>query len=391
MFDETILTELIDFTDEAGVLSLYAGFDPSRAGDPQPTQPLEIRQQLKETKAGLEDTAPDRVDLIDERIEELGDTVGGLLDPKAPGRGRALFVRLSDGDTRSVSLQIPFKERVVVHDNAYVRPLVAAHDEGRAAGILVVHRAGVRVLEWSIGEVDELETREFELGDAQLADIKSGPSVNNPQRQAQGIVNRERFEDRVDENRARFLKDAIGDVVTMTDQHGWDRLVVAGTPKLRDEVFQAVPETNGLERLLAEHTWEAAAPHEIAEQVWPVLRSVHRQREVDLVEQAKDRALSGGAGALGISDTLRALNEGRVDHLLFQSTLELEGFVSEAKTLHFEEADPMAQGVELTPEPLLVERMVEKAFGMGGKVTPVEEEAAGFLGEHGAVGALLRW
>lgn len=392
MLDEKTLKNLIGFGDGEGVLSFYVGFTPERAADPQPTAPIEIRNQIRALRQRLKDEDPDRARSVESRLDELGDDLDGLLDPKAHGRGRALFVSVAEGRRESVSLQIPFRERVVYDDRAFVRPLVAAQDEGRPAGIVVAHRGGVRLLEWAIGEATELLRRDFEVGDAQLADIKSGPSADNPAHQQEGLVNRERFEDRLDENRHRFFKSAIDDVVLAADERGWDRIVVAGAPKVRDEVRAALP-NDGREVLVAEHTWEEARPHEIAAHAWPLLRSVHRQRERDLVARARERTLSGGAGALGLDDTLGALNEGRVAHLLFQSDLELSGFVASDGSLHASDEGPAAAaGYELRRDPLFVERMVEKAFTMGGQVTPVDEDAAADIGaDAGGVAALLRW
>ena len=391
MFDRETLKTLIDFRDDQGVLSFYVGFTPEKAADPQPTAPIEIRNQVKELRRSLEDAEPGRRKAVEERLDELGDDVGGLLDPKAHGRGRALFVGVSDGRREQVSLQIPFRERVILHDTAYMRPLVAAVDEGRPAGILVAHAKGVRILEWSVGEAEEMLAREFELTDAMVADIKSGPSFDNPQNNQRGMVNRERFEDRIDENRNRFLKEAITETVQLAAGRDWDRIVVAGAPKIREEVRAALPD-NGFRSIVADQTWEIEAPHEIARQAWPILRSVHRKRERELVETARDRALSGGAGALGLPDTLDAINQGRIQHLLFDNEVQAEGYASEQGTLHLETEGPgIPEGLELSEERLLVDRMAQKVLSMSGQVTPVEEEAAEVLAEYGGVGALLRW
>ncbi|MBW3621600.1 MAG: hypothetical protein KY461_15260, partial [Actinobacteria bacterium] len=130
----------------------------------------------------------------------------------------------------------------------------------------------------------------------------------------------------------------------------------------------------------------------IADEAWPILRSKHREREGQLIEQAKDRALAGGAGALGLRNVLNALNEGRVAHLLVRSDLELEGYSTSEDTLHAEVGGAAAQaGYEMHPEEHFVERILEKAISMGGRVTPVDEEAADLLDEHDGVAALLRW
>lgn len=394
IFDQDTLKNLLGFRDDVGVLSVYVGFTPDQAADPQPVAPIEIRNQVRDLKRGLRDDHPHEAwQAVEQRLEELDNSdFDGLLDPKAQGQGRVLFVGVASGQRERLHLQVPFRDRVIFDDTPFLRPLVAALDEGRAAGVLLVNSQNVRLLQWSAGETEELDDWSFELKDAQLADVKSGPSANNPRQAGKGLVNRERFEDRIDDNRSRFLKDVVEDVERQAQQRGWDRVVVAGAAKIREEVAGQLDAANGLRVLRAEHDWEGSTTAQIAERAWPLLRSVHRRREVELVEQARDRALSGGTGALGLRGVLEALNTGQVAHLLFDSGLEAHGFTTSEGTLHAtEDGDAAAAGFELTPEPLLVERMVEKVVGYGGTVTPCEEGAAELLTEHDGVAALLRW
>ncbi|MFP5308871.1 MAG: VLRF1 family aeRF1-type release factor [Actinomycetes bacterium] len=389
MIDETLLQSLTDFTDDEGVLSFYVGVTPAQAADPRPTTPLEVRAGIDDLRASLDG---DGRAAVQRRLEELNGDLEELTDPKSSGRGRALFVGVSSGRTEQVHLQMPFRTRVLFDERPYVRPLVAAYDEGRPAGIAVVHAKGARLLEWGFGEATEVFTRDFELTDAQTADVKSGPSPNNPNLPGGGNVNKERYEDRIDENRHRFLKSFLDELVTTADEHGWDRLVVAGAPKLRDDVVATLQRDHGRQALLAEHAWEQTPPHEVATQVWDTLRAASADRAIELVERCIDRAKSGGAGALGDRDVCAAANEGRISHLLFQTDLSLEGFRSEAGTLHVSDDGAMGESdVAMHPEPLLVDRLVQQVIATGGKVTPVGETAGGMLGAEGAIGALLRW
>jgi peptide subunit release factor 1 (eRF1) len=393
--NDTLLRDLLDFSDEQGVLSFYVGHTPAQAADPQPTAPIELRNQIKDLKSRLTAEDPDAAKAVTKRLEAINGELNALLDPKAHGQGRALFVGVADGRTASVSLQIPFRQRVVFHDGPFVRPLVSALDEGRSAGILIVSRSAVRLLRWAVGEVEELDSEEFTVGDAQLADIKSGPSHGTPANPNQGLVNKERFEDRIDENRNRFLRSVVDDVAAQAKEHGWDRVVLSGPVKLREFVGELLEHaaTNGLRVVHAEADWEHDSPATIAQHVWPVLRSVHERREQDLVDQVVERAGAKGAATLGLREVCDALNEGRVAHLVFDDRLTLEGFRSSEDTLHPEAAGPVAQsdGVELHREPLFVERMIEKAISTGAQVTPISHAGSAPLGAYDGVGALLRW
>jgi hypothetical protein len=393
--DDERIRDLLRFDDESGVLSFFVGITPDRAADPQPTAPLELRSRIKALKADLEHRDADLAKKVDARLDELGPDLERLIDPKGHGRGRALFAGVDSGRVETVALQIPFQDRVVHHDGVYIRPLVAAHDEGRAAGILNVTRETARVLVWSVGEVEELATSLFEVEDDVMARSKSAPVAKGVGYGGTGRQDRDDFEARIDDNLHRWARDVVNEATELVARHGWDRMVIAGNPKLREEIASMVrdADTKGIRVLVADDTFETEAPHVVAERVWPLLRSVHQQREADLVDEAIERGLGGNHGAVGMRKVCDALNEGRVMHLVYVADLQVEGYRSSEETLH-----PRVEGVvaasdelKLTREPHFVERLVEKAIATGAKVTPVDEGAAGPLQAHEGVGALLRW
>ena len=387
---ETTIRDLVDLSDAQGVLSFYAGHTPAQAADHQPTSPIEIRNQLRTLRQRLAEEDPTVARAVEKRLEALNGPLDELMNPKSSGRGRALFVGVESGEHHAVALQIPFRERVVYRDGAYVRPLVAALDEGRPAGILVVSRTGTRLLRWAVGEATELEGRHFVVYD-ELLSHKSGPAASNPARGQQAYSDRDGFEERIDVNRNRFLREVVEDTVSIAKQEGLDRLVVSAPPKLR-EPMRELATASDARVLMAEQLWEDSPPHEIAEAAWTLLRSVHLDREKELAQDAIDRALGGQAGALGLRHVCEAINEGRVSHLLYDDELELEGFVSEQGTLHPRVEGVIAQSdLELRREPWFVERLLETAIGTSAAVVPLSGDAARLLDDHEGVAALLRW
>lgn len=391
--DDATIRELLALEDDHGFLSFYAGHVPAQAADRQPTAPIELRNQLKALRGRLEGADRDLRKAIEARLSQLDGPLEALVDPKRPGQGRALFVGVGSGETHSVRLQLPFRERVVHDSTAYVRPLVTALDEGRPALVVVVSRTGVRVLHWATGEADEVEEARFVKDEDLFRDDASGPSTSNPQRAMYARSDREGYEERLDEHRRRFLKQVLDDVVHRAAADSIDRMVLSAPPKLRDDVRELVPAHEGVRVLVADQAWESTPAHEIAQHAFQLLRSVHLDREEALATAAVERTLSGGPGALGLRHVCEALNAGRVEHLLFDDRLVLEGYVSSEGTLHARIEGLAANASDLTFERdrLFVERMIERALATSARITPLAPAPADRLADHEGVAALLRW
>jgi peptide subunit release factor 1 (eRF1) len=119
--------------------------------------------------------------------------------------------------------------------------------------------------------------------------------------------------------------------------------------------------------------------HLIGERLEEMVEEINRERERELVDRLRSEAHGGTKGALGLEETLQALTEGRVDHLLLDPDRRYE----------LPKGSRLADGGE--PELSVMERMVELALSTSAAVTPLEGEAAELLADAGGVGALLRY
>lgn len=384
---DTQIRDLINFTDPRGVLTFTVGHTPAQAADPQRTAPIEVRNQIKSLVGALRESDPTAAQAVEHRISRLTPELERLLDPTASGRGRALFVAVDSGQTREVALQVPLPDRVVHDASAYVRPLVGALDEGRETGVLVVTSDHTRLLRWAMGEVEEIETAQFEPPEEAEAHTKAGPSPGNPDNPHHGFVNRDRYEDRLDENRLRFFRAVAEETLQHANREGWDRLVLSAPPKTKETVRSVLAVNGGPTVVLADAVWDDSPRQQIAAQTWDVLRSIRHQREQTLVDTVLERALGGGTGALGLEAVCGALNEGRVDRLLYDAELQLEGYVGSDGTLHVTPDEDDSR----RSDALFVERLLEKAITTSASVTPLAADTAAPLGPYDRVAAILRW
>jgi hypothetical protein len=82
-----------------------------------------------------------------------------------------------------------------------------------------------------------------------------------------------------------------------------------------------------------------------------------------------------------------ALNEGRVEHVIYDSARRYTGGIGPDGSL-FADGERLGLGTE---EPRLLERIVERALDTGARVTPLDGSAADRLADADGIAALLRW
>jgi hypothetical protein len=110
-------------------------------------------------------------------------------------------------------------------------------------------------------------------------------------------------------------------------------------------------------------------------------------RNARLSRRVRAAALGAQRGALGLSEVVAALNEGRAEHVIYDSALRYSGSVApDGSLLAAGEAPGLGKH-----EPRLLERILERAFHTGARVTPVDGSAADNLADAGGIAALLRW
>ncbi len=391
--DDARIRDLLRFDDESGVLSFYVGITPDRAADPQPTAPLELRSRIKALKADLEARDPDLAKKVEDRLEQIQADLDRLVDPHAHGRGRALFVGVGSGRTETVSLQIPFADRVVHHDGAYVRPLVAAHDEGRAAGILNVSRETARVMAWSLGEVEELSSSRFEVEDDVMARSKTAPVAKHAGYSGAGVRTATTSRRASTRTSTASSRASSADVSELIEKRDWDRVVVAGNPKLREDVAQLVRDADNTRcprPRRRRHLRVRGAPRgrangsgrccvrctASARPIWWTRRSSAASA---VTGPPSGSARCARRSTRGVSCTCCTSPTSRS---------RATGPPRAPSTPASRASSPNRSSSRCTREPLFVERMIEKAVATGALVTPVDEEAAAPLGPHEGVGAL---
>lgn len=369
-----------------GVLSIYVHAD-SRSDPGLRGTAIDIRNRLSQLERYIEaEGPPEQARALGDALRRLRPEIDELTSPHQSGRGRALFARIDDAEVTRFASQMPVANRVVLDASGFVHPLLELLDEGWPAGVVLASQDEARLLEWRLGELEELDRMAPVVGEA--AHERSGPVGSSP---AERTYTPKR-EQRAARERAltfRFF-DRIGDAVArLAGERRWERVLVSAGERLTEPLAQALESRLQIDLLRDPRLLIRLEPPALLEAVSERLRSENAEREQQLARDARERALGKGAAALGLSDVVGALNQGRVAHLLYDPEVRYQGSVAADGSLNA--GGERSGQAAASSEPRLTERLVERALETRARITPVEGAARAALREANGIAALLRW
>jgi hypothetical protein len=322
---------------------------------------------------------------VREGLARLEAEIDRLTDPEEPGRGRVVFAAMHDGWLTRVSAQLPLPNRVVLDRGPFIHPLLELVDEGAPAGVVLASRTEARLLEWRFGELTPL--REMQADAAEPRHERSGPVGSRPASRY-GTPTGEQRNARERDRAGRFIERVADTASRLAQDRGWERIVVSGgeqtdalvaalSPALR---AMALPDPRVLVRLDL-----ATLEDMITERV----RAANAEFEQRLIATVRAQAHGAGTAALGLSEVVGALNQARVAHLVYDPFIRYRGSVGYDGSLYAEDETALTYGS--TADERLTERIVERAFETGARVTPVERAANDGLADAVGIAAVLRW
>jgi Bacterial archaeo-eukaryotic release factor family 10 len=380
--DVAALLDLIRNEDPLGVVSVYVDM-PVDGADRRAD--IELKNQVADLERRVaHDGRQDRQEALRAAIGRVMPAVEHLLDPRTTGRGGAAFSSLSTSEVTFLATPLPFASRVVLDSRPFIQPLLEQLEEGRPAGVVLTSARAAELFDWRFGELRRLMhvTREF----ADDAREHPGPLVVNPAR-AQLVTPRDQRSRRERDRQMRWMERVAAEVFRLADEHDWERILISGDERLTTPLVEALPERlRGVVLLDPRHLHEsdhAVLAADVAER----LRQDRAGRNADLSRRVRAAALGAQRGALGLSEVVAALNEGRAEHVIYDSARRYSGGIGPDGSL-FADTERLGLGKE---EPRLLERIVERALHTGARVTPLDGSAAGRLADADGIAALLRW
>ena len=380
------LKGLVGWEAPYGVLSVYVEIDP---GDRGGGWKIALRDQLD---AAVEAADPeDRDHAI--ALKATAGRIRERFEPNTPPSGRMQigFVACAAKPTRDVpeewfAVQFPVERtRVSYGPRPNVRGLAEIVDDGRPRGVVVLASERIRLFEWRHGETTELAESELELIQAEWRERKA-PRMRDPASgQAVSSAGKDQHDQRLDQHRKRFLKESAGVAHGALGDEAANELLCIGEAGLCEGFisgWDSKPRYVTVDP--ADVIAEPAAV--IAERATAKLVEADAARDGELVDRAIDAARSsGGSGALGLTETARALARGQVERLLIDADRDLPADgIDEGLRAELEAMNPLPSGG-------LDAWIVEEAIRTSAAITAIRAEPAERLAEHGGVAALLRY
>jgi peptide chain release factor subunit 1 len=363
MFDEKDVRELAAFHgDKAPVLSLYLSTDPSRHIKEEAK--LTLRGMLKQA-ASLGAATADT-----QRVEHFVD-----LEYDWQSKGVALFSCQDQDFWRAFPLGVPVDNHVFVADRPYVKPLSDILAGYGKFAIVLVDQESARLVLYHLGIVEDT----------------AGTIGTELKRHKKGGWAAQRLQRREDGKAHQNLKEVANLVRDFCKEHGCTRLILGGQEETVSKFLGMLPKSLR-ERVVGTISADITASEtEIFERARDVIESAEYARKAELVKRMITTATKGGAGAIGLADTLTALQEERVHALLVAEGLRASayrcnhcGYIGAQKT-----DTCLYCGGDMTRIKDAVDAIVRRGVQRGVEIEFVPDDED--LKRSGSIGAILRY
>ena len=351
------------------VLSLYLRYDP----DNRRAFPSRVDEQLHEVRVLVKDPALGR----DARLSLRGDVVRieeAVTQERLHPQAVAFFSCSGRGVFEDVELPRPVRDRHVIDETAWVRPLVAVLDEYHRCRVVVVDRGRARFFDLYQDEMVECPGR---LQDRTLRkpNYAAGMREHAVHNKVELLAMRHyrAVAERLDEEARRHEFDIVA---VGGHEHELPEFLDHLLTTVRDRVagtFSVHPREDDLGRI-----------RRGAEQV---VRRYEEAEEQRLVAETLERSAAGGRAVVGLRDCLWAGATAAVSQLLVQDGVMFQGAVCDADGYLAVEGDrcPLC-GRVLRRTPDVIDELVQAVIDEGGSVEHVAADTP--LREHVAAATL---
>jgi peptide subunit release factor 1 (eRF1) len=372
--DPATLRRLSGLRPERGkVLSIYLNLDPHEFATP-PARSTAITSLLDEADRKARDDGLDHEERMALRadVERAREFFSSDFTPKQAG-SLAIFVCGPAGLFEALRLPQPVASEVVVDDSPWIEPLARFSGSERVC-VVLVNRRRARILVGSRERLEEV--------DAVEDDVHGWHD--------QGGWSQLRYQRGIEKEVQDHLAHTSRRLFALSRRRPFDQLLVGATAELWP-AFERQLHPYVRERAVARFDvdGENATPEQVRAAVVPLLDQAERERRQAALERLHQGLGGANRAEAGLDAVLGALNERRVELLLFEEGEPLPGVT--CPRCGWLGVDVERCPLDDTPierRDNVVEPAVEAAVLQSAQPVPLEP---GTLTEHGRIAALLRF
>lgn len=290
-------------------------------------------------------------------------------------RGLVIIASAANDVWEVISLPVAVRSQVVINSSPAVGQLESILQGHEPIGVLLADRQRARLFVFELGELVE----HSELLDELPRDYDS-----------RGQSERGTPDNHVEELAHQHLRHAAKAAFQVFQERPYEHLVIGASDAVASEL-EAALHPYLRERLGGRvHVAIDASASAVQEAAEAVEVELEKARDAAIVERLREAAATGRKGVAGLADTLEALNEHRVEHLVVSKGFTKEGWrCSATDSLHAVGPNHPNTGAPMTRVPDVVEDAVEVALATKVPVTICVADAD--LDVLGRIGALLRY
>ncbi len=300
MFSDKDLKELLDYSSDGQVLSVYLNTDPTEVQ--AEAAKIQLRNLLK--KVDL----PEDVQVVEQFINFEYDWAA---------KGLALFSDQSNGFFHSYQFGMALPNNIFTGKKPVLRPLVLLLDNFSGWGVVLVDKQGARLFSLELGELIEAnsvlgdEVKQLKRGGGDTMYGRKGGS--DPSGKVENIIERN-------------IKEVIEYATDFFSHHRIRRILIGGTDDNIARFREELPKS-WQSLVVGDFSMSMTANHlDVLGQATVEVLAVQNKINQAMIDQAITLSAKGSNGVTGLIDTLNAIHEGRVKTLFVLQDFEQAGF-----------------------------------------------------------------
>jgi peptide subunit release factor 1 (eRF1) len=340
-----------------------------------------FERSFKDMTASVREGIHDPVEM--ERFHHAEHKMAGFLAAYDP-RGRTLVMFFDEAEDFfwHQELDIAMPNLIRWDRELCLKPLAAATEEFERYGVVLADRANARLFAVFLGTIEETTRESFDP--LKVRHIrKVGDHHWGSASQAQS---------KADEEVRRNLRHVSSDVDSLVQSRHIDHLILAGAPEVVTELRNLLPKRLGLRVIGETYLDMRSSPQEVLEKTMALAERVERETEEQLVRELATSAAKTDRAVVGLSRTLKMVNQGRVWQLVYSDDFHAPGFECLSCSSLFSTEQKACSYCGASPVPVtdVVENAVQRALRRGARIEIVRAEAAAALDNAGGIGAFLK-